>query len=74
MSLLAHPALVVFCYERGLDVTSVPHWELEFVVTDRSVTVHSREPWEVSIAVELASDRLELVVDDSLEVLETHRP
>ncbi|MFC7226195.1 helix-turn-helix domain-containing protein [Salinirubellus salinus] len=73
MALLSYPALVAFCYERGLDVTSVPHWELEFVATDRTVTVHSRDPWEVSLAVALEGDRLELVVDDSLEVVETHR-
>lgn len=73
MTVLSHPALVAFCYERGLDVTSVPHWELEFVATDRTVTVHSRDPWEVSLSVELEGDRLELVVDDDLTVRETRR-
>lgn len=73
MSLLSHPALVSVCCERGLDVTSVPHWELAFVVTSRSLTVHSREPWESSVAVELDGDRLELVADGPLDVVETRR-
>lgn len=73
LALLYHPALVSFCYERGLDVTSVPHWELEFAMTDHHVTVHETDPWEVSLTVECAGDRLELTADETLEVVAEHR-
>jgi hypothetical protein len=64
------PGLVSFCFERGLDVTETPLWELEFAMTDRSVTVHSRDPWEVAVDVTVDGDTLELVVDEQLTVLE----
>jgi len=72
-ALLYDPELVAFCIERGLDVTSEPIWHLEFAMTDRSVTVRSRDPWEVALEVEVGDDTLELVVDGELNVLErTH--
>jgi hypothetical protein len=64
------PGLVSFCFERGLDVTEKPLWELEFAMTDRSVTVRSQDPWEVAVDVTLDGDTLELVVDEQLTVLE----
>lgn len=72
-ALLDDAELIAFCHERGLDVTSTPIWAIEFAATDRTVTVESREPWQVTLTVELAGDRLELVVDDSLSVVERTR-
>ncbi|AHG05211.1 hypothetical protein HALDL1_06545 [Halobacterium sp. DL1] len=69
-ALLYDPALISFCYERGLDVTSEPVWHLEFAMTDRCVSVRSRDPWAVALAVELDGDTLELVVDGEMNVLE----
>lgn len=68
--LLRDPELVSFCHERGLDVARTPIWDVEFAATDRHVTVHSEDPWEVSLAVTLDGDTLELVLDGGLAVRE----
>lgn len=71
--LLDDAELIGFCHDRGLDVTETPIWALEFAATDRTVTVESTDPWRVSLGVEVANDRLELVVDESLSVVERRR-
>jgi hypothetical protein len=71
--LLRDPELVAFCHERGLDIANTPIWDLEFAATDRHVTVHSTDPWEVSLTVSLDGDTLELAVDESLTVVERER-
>ncbi|MEF8791900.1 MAG: winged helix-turn-helix domain-containing protein [Haloarculaceae archaeon] len=68
LALVYHPALVSFFHERGLDVTSVRYWELEFATTDRYVTVRATDPWEVLLRVPRDGDALELVVDGDLAV------
>lgn len=72
-ALLPTPVLVEFCRDHGVDVLDTPLWELEFAATDRGVTIHSRDPWEVSLAVEYDDETLELVVDDDLTILEQTR-
>lgn len=69
--LLYHPVLVSFCYDRGLDVTSVPVWELEFATTDRYLELVSSDPWRVVFTLTIDGDELELVVDDSLGLIDT---
>lgn len=69
-ALLKDPGLISFCYERGLDVTTTPVWELEFASTDRYTTVRSTAPWEVALELTLDDDTLELVVDENLNVIE----
>jgi hypothetical protein len=66
--LLREPALVAFCDAHGIDVTSRPLWTLEFVVTDRPVTVRSTDPWEVRFRLTVDGDTLELAVDEDLTV------
>jgi hypothetical protein len=56
-----------------VDVTDTPIWELEFAATDRYTTVASRDPWRVTVAVGFADETLELVVDESVEVVERRR-
>jgi DNA-binding transcriptional ArsR family regulator len=73
LALLYHPALTSSFYEHGVDLTSVNHWELEFVLSDEHTTVRSRDPWEVAVAVTLEGLTLELVVDEELNVIETNR-
>lgn len=70
-ALLTHPGLVTFFHQRGLDVTSRPAWEFEFASTDNYTTVRSTDPWEVALVVSRSGESLELVVDDSLTVLES---
>lgn len=73
LALLDHPAVVSFFADHGVDIRSVPHWELEFAVTDNHTTVRSRDPWEVALEVPCEGDRLRVVVDEELTVLETER-
>jgi hypothetical protein len=70
LALLYRPELVCFFYERGLDVTSVPHWELPFLMTDRDVTIRAEDPWEVALETTYDGDRLALVVDEDLTFVE----
>jgi hypothetical protein len=72
-ALLFEPSVVSFCLERGLDVVRTPSWEIPFAATDRSVALLSEEPLSLSLTVELAGDELELVVDESLAVVERRR-
>jgi hypothetical protein len=73
LALLYDAALVSFFEQRGLDVTETPVWELEFAMTDRGVTVRSRDPWTVALCVRRDGDELEMVVDDELSVVERTR-
>ncbi|MFB6125012.1 MAG: ArsR family transcriptional regulator [Halanaeroarchaeum sp.] len=70
--MLVHDAeLIGFASERGLDVTTTPTWEMPFVATDRHMTVESRDPWRLTLAVPVAGDILSLTVDASLSVVES---
>ncbi|WP_158057557.1 helix-turn-helix transcriptional regulator [Halorussus halophilus] len=69
-SVLNHPAVVSFFYERGIDVTTRPLWELDFVA-DGVREVHSEDPWEVEVAVAHEGDELRFVLDEDIEVVET---
>jgi hypothetical protein len=70
LALLYRPTVISFFHRRGLDVTSIHHWELEWALTDRVVTVRSTAPWEVAFETTCEGDTLRLVVDENLDVLE----
>lgn len=70
MALLPDPGIVCFCHDHGVDVLSTPVWELEFAGTDKHVTVLSTDPWKVALQVDYDGDKLELLVDGDLNVLE----
>lgn len=72
-ALLDHPAVVAFSHEQGLNLTERPHWELEFAMTDDWVTIHSRDPWDVTLRVPGDDEDLELRVNEELTVTETRR-
>lgn len=65
---LHHPAVIGFCYERGLDVMETPRWELAFAATDRHVTVRSRDPVELSLTVTAGNESLELIINEELAI------
>ncbi|WP_135364390.1 winged helix-turn-helix domain-containing protein [Halosimplex halophilum] len=68
LALLYHPAVVSFFHDHGVDVTSRPHWEFEWAMTDRHLTVRSTDPWTVELAIPCEGETLELVVDEELSV------
>lgn len=65
---LHHPAVIGFCYERGLNVMETPRWELAFAATDRHVTVRSKDPMEVSLTITADNESLELIVNEELAI------
>lgn len=71
--LLTGPGLRSFCHDHGVDVLTIPYWELEFAATDEYVTVRSTDPWEVALALTFDGETLELVVDGDLNVSERNR-
>ncbi|WP_415380828.1 winged helix-turn-helix domain-containing protein [Halosimplex sp. TS25] len=68
LAVLYHPAVVAFFHDHGVDVTSRPHWELAWAMTDESLTVRDTDPWEVALEVERDGETLELVVDEDVSV------
>lgn len=74
LALLYDPELVAFFQARDLDVTTTPIWKLEFAMTDRYVDVRSTDPWRVALTVPRDGDELELVVDETLTVVDRHPP
>lgn len=73
LTLLYHPAVVSFYRDCGRDLTSIPHWELPWVMTDDHLTVRSRDPWEFLLRVPCGGETLELVVDEELTVVAERR-
>lgn len=68
-TLVDHPALVSFFYERGTDLSDRYLWTLPFVhETDRTV-LRSTDPVRVAVTARRGGDELTLVVDGSLDVV-----
>lgn len=65
---LHHPAVIGFCYERGLDITSTPRWELAFAATDRHLEITATDPYELVLSIPVTDDTLELTIDQDLQI------
>ena len=73
LSLLYDSSLIAFFADHGVDITTVPHWELRFAIIGDGVTVRETDPWEVSFEVSRDGETLTIVIDDDLTVLERSR-
>jgi hypothetical protein len=71
-SVIRHPAVVAFCYERGVDVSEAPLWELEWAVRPTARVV-SESPLRAEVPVECKGDRLVLTLDEHAEVVAERR-
>ncbi|MFC4553010.1 MULTISPECIES: ArsR/SmtB family transcription factor [Halorussus] len=69
--LLFEPAVVSFCYQRGVDLSTRRVWSLEFVSADTRTEVVSEDPWRVAVEVDAGDETLRVVVDGDLNVVET---
>jgi hypothetical protein len=69
---LDHPAVVGFLYEHGIDIRETPLWEFDWL-TEPHGTVVGENPLRIETVVEVDDDRLELVLDESLQVVEHRR-
>jgi Zn finger protein HypA/HybF involved in hydrogenase expression len=68
--LLAHPQVISFYWDRGLDITDTPPWEiLEFVVDGKwRPTVTRTDPFECRVDIDCGGDELSVTIDENLRV------
>jgi len=71
--LLDESVVTAFYENHGIDLSDRPYWTLPWCVDDAYTTVRSSEPWRVAVSVDLADDRLEVVLDGDLSIVETDR-
>lgn len=71
-SVIGHPAVTAFHYQRGVDLTETPMWDLDWAVRPTAEVV-STEPLRVAVPVEHDGDRLLLTLDERATVVEERR-
>jgi hypothetical protein len=71
--LLAHPAVVSFFYDRGIDVRGPPFWEFTAFDEDHTM-VNSRDPLRASVTFEADGDELTVTLDESMSVVDVAGP
>ena len=67
-----HPAVIAFHDGHGIDLNE-EFWDSYVWTGDGYTTVRSEDPWRISVTIPLADDKLELVIDGDLTVIERHR-
>jgi Zn finger protein HypA/HybF involved in hydrogenase expression len=70
--LLTEPAVVAFHYDHGVDVRETLLWSLSWLTDGESEQV-SESPLRYAVTGTIDGERLRVVVDDTLEVVETER-
>lgn len=73
VSLLDNAEVIMFHSEHGIDLSTEPFWHFEWCVSDNHTTVISEEPLRLHISIQCEGDELQVVLDDSLSVVETAR-
>ncbi len=71
-SLLDHPAVISFYYEHGINVHETSLWEFATWNTDRT-KILSCKPLRARVSYHAGDERLDLIVDEELSLVETHR-
>lgn len=70
---LSHPDVVAFHRDHGINLNTVPYWELEWVVTNERTTVVAEEPLRVQVTVPLADAELGVTLDEEFSVVAVER-
>lgn len=71
--LLAHPAVVAFHHDHGIDLTTVPYWELDWVVGTQQTTVLAEDPLRVQVTIPLDDEELRVTLDETFAVTDVER-
>ncbi|WP_436930014.1 winged helix-turn-helix domain-containing protein [Halosimplex halobium] len=71
-TVLSHPAVVAFYYERGIDVAETPIWAFDWAVQP-TASVVAEDPPRVEVPVEHEGDRLVLTLDEAADVVAERR-
>lgn len=61
-----HPAVISLYYERGVDVTAMPFWELRRLAEDVTAAVADTDPWAARLRVDVGDRSVRLRLDASL--------
>ena len=69
-SLLTHPAVVGFHYDRGIDIRDRSVWEFTILGFDRE-RVRGTDPFRANTVFTVDGDALTVVVDEEMRVVET---
>ncbi len=67
--ILGHPEVLAFHSDHGIDLASVPYWELEWVISNRLTEVIDEDPFRVEVTIPLESEALRVILDESFDVL-----
>jgi hypothetical protein len=73
ISLLDDAEVVSFYRDHGVDLNAVPFWTLPWCVADEDTTVLDDDPWRFRVDVALDDERLEVVLDGALAVVDAER-
>ncbi|MFA1611313.1 DUF7351 domain-containing protein [Halobellus rubicundus] len=73
VNLLDNAEVLMFHSERGVDLSTEPFWHFEWCVSDKHTTVLSEDPLRLRIDIRCDGDELQIVLDDTLSVIETTR-
>ena len=71
--LLDESVVSAFYEEHGIDLSARPYWTLPWCDDDEYTEVRSADPWRVAVRIPLADERLTVVLDEDLTVVETTR-
>ncbi|SDJ72887.1 hypothetical protein SAMN05216226_10854 [Halovenus aranensis] len=70
--LLDHPTVVSFYYDHGINVHETSLWEFATWNTDRTLLLDT-DPLRARVSYHADGERLDVIVDEGLSVVETHR-
>lgn len=73
LRLLEHSEVVGFYRDHGLDLGSIPYWQLPWCVSDEYVEVLTEDPWKLQVRIPLAHEELRVELDDQLTVSSVER-
>jgi len=71
-ALMDRPEIVSFAHDHGIDLWRTPMWELDWMTT-ADTEIRSEDPVQAHLTYELDDERLELTVDDDLDVVSVER-
>ncbi|MCO8246281.1 MULTISPECIES: ArsR family transcriptional regulator [unclassified Haladaptatus] len=72
-NVIDHPAVVSFCYDHGVDITTVPHWRFDEISKNVDTRVVSEDPNTVWLTLKFADDEQTVSVDEGMSVREVRK-
>lgn len=73
LGLLDQSTVVGFYDDHGVELSETPYWQLRWCVDDHSAELVSEDPERVAVEMAAGDERLRVLADDSLSIVETER-